>query len=112
MQEKKKALASKKYALPLKEYINLFEPIRSERNLRDIGLLGMRVKVKNIPQSYADVIKKQVHYTIGWNYPSSAGMFDMREELPVMFRKVDGSDLTLGIQFEDLELVDTSKVEF
>jgi hypothetical protein len=105
MQEKTKALQSKKYKLPLKEYIALFEPIRSERNLRDTGLLGKKVKVKMLPDAYTDILKNEDSYTIGWNYPSSASMFDMSEELPVMFTKVDGSDLTLGVGFEDLELL-------
>lgn len=106
MQEKKIALQSKKHELPLMEYIKLFEPIRSEKDLREVGLLGTRVKVQKIPKHYADIIKKEEYYTIGWSYPSSAGMFDMTMELPVMFTKVDGSDLTLGIGVEDLELVE------
>ena len=106
MQEKRKVLQSNKYKLSLKEYINLFEPIRSERNLRDTGLLGKKVKVKMLPSTYMDIIKNEDYYTIGWNYPSGTSMFDMREELPVMFTKVDGSDLTLGISLDDLELVE------
>jgi hypothetical protein len=112
MQEKTKALQSKKYKLPLKEYIALFEPIRSERNLRDTGLLGRKVKVTTLPDAYRDILKNKDSYTIGWNYPSSASMFDMSEELPVMFTKVDGSDLTLGVGFENLELVDTSNLNY
>ena len=106
MQEKTKSLQSKKYKLPIKEYIALFEPIRSEKNLREIGLFGTKVKVKKIPKEYTDIIKKEEFYTIGWNYPSSASMFDMTMELPVMFTKVDGSDLTLRIGLEDLVLVE------
>ena len=104
MREKQTALQENKHKLPLKEYINLFEPIRSEKNLREAGLLGHKVHVKKIPQAYEDIIKKEESYTIGWNYPSSASMFNMTVELPVMFTKVDGDDLTLGICFEDLEL--------
>ena len=103
MREKQRALQENKHKLPLKEYVNLFEPIRSEKNLREAGLLGHKVYVKKIPQAYEDIIKKEESYTIGWNYPSSASMFDMTVELPVMFTKVDGDDLTLGICLEDLE---------
>ena len=35
----------------------------------------------------------------------SAAMFDMTVELSVMFTKVDGSSLELGIALEELELI-------
>ena len=106
MREKQKTLQENKHKLPLQEYINLFEPIRSEKNLREVGLLGQKVRVKKIPQAYKEIIKKEEYYTIGWNYPSSASMFDMTVELPVVFTKMDGSDLTLGIGLENLVLVE------
>jgi len=104
MRDKQKVLQENKYQLPLREYMNLFEPIHSEKNLREMGLLGHKVHVKKVPQAYEDIIKKEEYYTIGWNYPSSANMFDMTTELPVKFTKVNGDDLTLGIYFEDLDL--------
>ncbi len=106
MQEKKRAIQRKKHELPLKKYIKLSEPIRSEKDLREVGLLGTKAKIKKMPKQYAEIIKKEEYYTIGWSYPSSASMFDMTMELPVMFTKVDGSDLTLGIELEDLVLVE------
>ena len=104
MQEKKRALQDKRYTLPLKRYLKQFDPLKSERHLRETGLWYHQVKVTKIPKQYEEIIDKNTPCYIGWSYPSSANMFDMREELPVMFRKVDGSDLTLGIRVEDLEL--------
>lgn len=104
MQEKKRTLQSKMYTLSLKEYINLFEPIRSEKDLREVGLFGMKVKVKKFPKEYGSIIKKEANYTIGYSYPNSASMFDMTMQLPVQFTKIDGSALTLGIGLENLEL--------
>ncbi len=104
LKEKFKTLQKKKFSLPLREYISLFEPAKSEKNLIQMGLWGQKVCLKSIPQGYEEVIKKDSFCYIGWSYPSGAGMFDMSVELPVMFQKKDGSDLTLGIGFDDIEI--------
>jgi len=105
IKEKKEALTAQKYTLPLSEYIALFEPIASQRQLEVAGLWYHPVKVKKIPSSYEGILKMQDTHYIGWSYPASASMFDMHSELPVLFSKEDGSDFTLGIDFGDLELV-------
>jgi len=105
IKEKKKALQSQRYTLPLKEYVKLFGTLTSHGHLEEAGLWWHPVKVKKIPTHYEDIIKKEDTYIIGWSYPASASIFDMSVELPVMFTKVDGSSLGLGITLEDLELV-------
>ena len=60
------------------------------------------MKVHKIPSQYKDLIGEQESYIIGWAYPSSASMFDMSVELPVLFSKKDGTELTLGIGLEGL----------
>ncbi len=104
--QKKRALHSHHiYTLPLKEYVALFDTFMSQKHLREAGLLGHRIKVKKLPEQYEDIIKKEESYNIGWDYPCSASIFDMRVELPIVFTKKDGDSLTLGIMLEDLELV-------
>jgi len=105
IKEKKRALQGQRYTLPLKEYIQLFGTLTSHGDLEESGLWWHPVKVKKIPEQYEDIIKKEDFYIIGWSYPTSAGMFDMTIELPVMFTKADGGSLGLGIALEDLELV-------
>ncbi|PTB83437.1 hypothetical protein C9926_02920, partial [Sulfurovum lithotrophicum] len=105
IKEKKKALQGQRYTLPLKEYVRLFSTLTSHGHLEEAGLWWHHVKVKKIPTHYEDIIKKEDTYIIGWSYPASASLFDMSVELPVMFTKVDGSSLGLGIALEDLELV-------
>ena len=102
--EQKRALQSRRYTLPLKEYVALFDDtITTHKDLEDIGLWYHPVKVRKIPLQYKDIIEEQETYIIGWSYPSSASMFDMSVELPVMFSKKDGTELTLGIKLEDLK---------
>ena len=104
IKEKKKALQGQRYTLPLKEYIQLFGTWTSHGDLEEAGLWWHPVKVKKIPTHYEEIIKKEDFYIIGWSYPASASMFDMTVELPVMFTKVDGSSLGLGIALEDLSI--------
>jgi len=105
LRDNKQALLSKRYTLTLPEYIALFDTFMTQSDLAEAGIWWHPVKVKKLPKHYEDIIKKEETYTIGWNYPASASMFDMTVELPVMFTKVDGSSLGLGIVLEDLELV-------
>jgi hypothetical protein len=102
---KKRSLYDKRYTLPLKEYMALFDDIGGHKELEEAGVWMHPVKVNKLPEPYKDLIKADSHYYIGWSYPSSGGMFDMHVELPVMFTKKDGSALTLGVRVEDLVLV-------
>ena len=103
--DQKRVLQTKRYTLPLKEYIALFDTLKSQKDLEEAGLWYHPVKVRSIPPQYKDTIEEQETYIIGWSYPSGASMFDMSAELPVMFSKKDGTELTLGIGLEDLEMV-------
>jgi hypothetical protein len=102
---------SNKDNISLVEYVKPFDTFQSQRDLEDAGLWWHEVHVKQIPECFEDIIKKEDSYTIGWQYPSSASMFDMSVELPIMFTKVDGTDLSLGIALEDLELKVTKREE-
>ena len=103
--EQKRALQSRCYTLPLQAYIALFDTFKSQKDLEEAGLWYHPVKVRKIPGQYKNIIEEQEAYVIGWSYPSGASMFDMSVELPVMFKKKDGMELTLGIKLEDLVLV-------
>lgn len=107
IKNKKQDLQKQMYTLPLKEYITLFDTFTSEKSLSEAGLLGRSVSVKNceIIQRYKDVIEDTTKAVIGWEYPSSAGMFALDIELPLVFTKKDGESLSLGVRFEYLELV-------
>lgn len=89
------------------KYIKLFDTFKSEKDLSQDGLFARDVKIKDceILNKYKDLLENPNIGTIGWNYPNSASAFDMNIELPVQFKKIDGSDLTLGIGFEYLELI-------
>ncbi len=103
--EQKRALQSRCYTLPIQAYIALFDTFKSQKDLEEAGLWYHPVKVRKIPRQYKNIIEEQEAYVIGWSYPSGASMFDMSVELPVMFKKKDGMELTLGIKLEDLVLV-------
>jgi len=83
--DKKRELHSQIDKLPLKEYIKLYDCFKSDKDLREAGLWGRKVKRSDGKEGY-----------IGWNYPASASLYDMSMELPV-----DG----FGIEIEKLELV-------
>jgi hypothetical protein len=104
--EKKYNLQKQKYDTSLEKYIQLFDTFTSQKDLSEAGLLGMEVIVSDceITTKYKDIIKDKSKGTIGWEYPSSAGMFDMKKELPVQFIKKDGNILTLGIEKKYLKL--------
>ena len=98
---------AKRYRLPLREYMALFGVPKSAGDLEMMGLWMHPVRVLKLPDSYASKIDLDAGGYIGWEYPSSSGMFDMREELPVVLsRRGDGASLVLGVAFEDLELIE------
>jgi len=98
-------LHSKRYELPLVEYVKLFDTFKSQRNLNEAGLWWHKVHVMQIPKRFEEIVDKNDSYYIGWEYPSSASLYDMSMELPVMFKKLDGSTLSLGIELKYLELI-------
>lgn len=83
--DRKRELHSQIDKLPLKEYVKLYDTFKSDKDLREAGLWGRKVKRSD---------GKEGH--IGWSYPASASLYDMSVELPV-----DG----FGIAIEKLELV-------
>ncbi len=85
IQNKKRELQNQKYTLKLKEYVKLFDTFTSDKSLKEAGLWGEEVKMKDGKTG-----------SIGWNYPSSADIYDMSIELPV-----DG----FGKPIEELELI-------
>jgi len=82
--EKNSLVYKKIYEIPLKEYIKNFN-LKTRTDLVEARLWGKKVKTKDGKIGY-----------IGWEYPSSASLYDMSVELPV-----DG----FGIKLEDLELI-------
>lgn len=107
IKNKKADLQKQMYNLPLKEYIALFDTFTSQKSLSEARLLGRSVCVKDceIIQRYNDVINDTTNAVIGCEYPSSAGMFALDIELPLVFTKKDGESLSLGVRFEYLELI-------
>ena len=93
----------RRYELPLKEYMKLFPTPAGMGDLERMGLLYHRVEILDLPDAYKDLIESEDGY-IGWEYPSTASIFDMSEELPVMLTKKDGTVLSLGISFGKLQL--------
>lgn len=86
-----------KYDLPLKQYLDLFPNV----DLHELELFNHPVIVKEIPENYKDIVTCE-EAKIGWEYPCSKNMFDFKRELPVILKKHDGSNLSLGISFDKL----------
>jgi len=80
----KKEFHAKRYELPLYEYIQLFDTFKSREDLEDAGLFGHKVQIDDASFGY-----------IGWHYPSSASLYDMKIELPI-----DG----IGYKFDKINL--------
>jgi hypothetical protein len=108
VKKKKKELQGELCKLSLAKYVLLFDRFESEKDLREAGLWGKGVLVKpcEIVQRYSDVIDDTAQGVIGWAYPVGADIFDMNTELPVIFPKIDGGSVVLGIAFENLTFID------
>ncbi|SFV91111.1 hypothetical protein MNB_SV-4-163 [hydrothermal vent metagenome] len=104
--DKKRALQQKMHTLPLAAYVKLFDTFRSEKALREAGLWGREVDVKEceILSIYKEIIVDPSKGYIGWEYPVTASTFEMSVELPVVFEKIDGNSISLGVPLESLEL--------
>lgn len=96
---------SQRHTMLLREYIDLFPPLRSQNDLMFAGLWGTLVQVKpcEIIERYQELLSEPTQGRIGWDYPVSADVFDMEIELPVVFEKIDGGSVSLGIKYENLE---------
>jgi hypothetical protein len=65
----------------------------------------VRVRVCGIIERYQEFLSDPTQGTIGWYYPVSGDIFDFEVELPAVFEKIDGGNVSLGINYEDLELM-------
>ena len=106
MLDRKRELKKQRYVLPLVEYVLLFETFEGQRELDEAGLWWREVDVKacEIISRYKDVLVDHASGIVGWRYPASAGMYNMSEEIPVMFEKKDGDSISLGIPLDRVEL--------
>lgn len=89
-----------KYILSLQDYLDLFPTV----DLHNLELFMHPVIVNEIPENYKDIVVDK-NGKIGWEYPCSKSMFDFKKELPVILKKTDGTNLSLGIDFKQLTLV-------
>ena len=89
----------------LEDYITLFDTAKTEQDLVKMGLWNVKVGVLEVPSGFGEIIEENTG-TIAWAYPNSADMFDMSVELPVVFKKKNGEEVTLGIKHEDMILED------
>ncbi len=92
--------------IELKDYMKLFSQLKSQNDLKNIGLWGQKVGVMKVPSYYVNMIEDSSTGIIQWHYPISASIFDMSIELPIQFIKKDGSSLILGIEHRFLILED------
>jgi len=104
--KQKRALHSKMYELPLKEYIKLFDTPQNQKDLQQMGLWGKGVRVKEceIIKNFKEILKDFTSGTIGYHHQMGASCYAMDVELPITFEKLDGSSVALGIGFEYLIL--------
>ncbi len=93
-----------RYSLFLSEYVKLFEPFKDEASLHNAKLWGHAVTIDSKWDRYDTVIKNKNLGVIGWKSPVTADIFDMTVEIPVVFEKLDGSYLSVGVPLELVEL--------
>lgn len=90
--------------IELEDYMQLLDTPSTQTDLEAIGLWGAKVGVMEVPSGYEEIIEDSSTGTIGYSYPVSADIFDMRVELPVEFKKTNGEYVTLGIEHKYLIL--------
>jgi hypothetical protein len=104
LERMKADLRKRIYAMDLSSYLALFPEMIDETDLIEAGLWDHPVRVTHPVTRFEEILTDSEHGRIGWAYPSSASLFDMTKELPVMFKKTDGETLSLGITIDDLVL--------
>jgi len=97
-------LAKKKYTLFLAEYVKRFKTFKDESDLRSAELWGHPVTVDKTWDRFDGVIKNKSAGTIGWMPPVTADIFDMSVEIPVVFEKLNGEHLSVGVPLDLVEL--------
>lgn len=89
---------------PLSKMVAELNP-QSERDLCDIGLWNRTVSVLAIPDRWRALIDPAAPPHIGWDYPVGDNLFNMAQEAPVTFTKLDGTTVTVGIPWHDVVLI-------
>ncbi len=107
LQKIKRSLHNKMHELSLDEYMKLFATPKNQRNLQEMGLWGRGVNVKecDILKNYKEILEEPSQGFIGYEHQMGSSCYDMSMELPVIFSKKDGSSVSLGVKFENLELI-------
>ena len=98
------AKQKRRYNLFLSEYIKLFETFAIQSDLVNAGLWDHPVTIDTSWDRYDAVIKDKSAGTIGWMSPVTADIFDMSVEIPIVFEKINGEYLSVGIPLELVEL--------
>lgn len=101
-QERRQSIAAKLVNLPLAEAVAHFD-LRSERDFCDYGLWSRSVRVRRLPEHWQALIPTPAQGRIGWFYPVSAGLFDFKQEAPVILTRHDGETVVIGIPWSDVE---------
>ncbi len=96
-EEQREAKKRQRYTLSLTEYIKLFKPLKEEADLRKADLWNHSVSIDERWSDFDGIIKDKQSGTIGWEYPVTASVFDMTVEMPVVFEKVNGDSLSVGV---------------
>ena len=80
--------------------------VRSERDLRELGLWMRRVKVDLTALSgfWQSQIDPTQPAHIGWTYPVTESLFNLAKEVPVVFIRHDGQEVSLGVAWRDVQL--------
>ena len=100
----RQALAERLKDAPLAQRVAELNP-QSESDLAEIGLWNHKVHVSALPERWQALIDTRVAPRIGWSYPVSGSIFDLAQEAPITFTKHDGSTVTIGIPWYDVELI-------
>lgn len=99
----RQALAERLKDAPLAQRVAELNP-QSERDLVEIGLWRQKVTVCALPERWQGLIDTQVAPRIGWDYPVSGSIFDLAQEAPITFTKMDGTAVAIGIPWHDIDL--------
>ena len=101
---KVEARRQEKYTLFLTEYVKLFGTFKNEADLRNAGLWDHKVIIDATWNRFDSVIKDKSAGVIGWMSPVTADIFDMQMEMPVVFEKLNGEYLSVGVPLALVEL--------
>lgn len=99
----RQALVTSLMDAPLHRQIAELKP-QTKRDLTEMNLWRREISVSALPEHWQVLIDPAIAGRIGWEYPVSDSLFDLTQEAPVIFTKMDGETVGIGVPWQDIEL--------